>query len=273
MAKASGCLLRWRDRLLLLTNWHVVSGKRWMSASERQRDRGPQVQWLSTQNSYSPDHLKISVWLEHSRHPLRTLALRSDPSPEDELDVPRLAWEPEDFLLRGQDDMPSWDLVCLEVARDLEAQEERLSIMFDRRVRLGYDVAEVGRAYGLAAAHQVFVVGYPSTIGTREQDPPVWTSGSIATDPSKAWDGPRFLIDSRTREGQSGSGVITYEPAGRGLPARQQLVGIYSGRIETSADIGSVWPLEGLLESLCRRSPIVERFPLPESMSGPALLL
>ena len=264
MAKASGCLLRWRDRLLVLTNWHVVTGKRWVSPAERLDEPNKPDVWVSKFEQYSPNYLRVSARIGSYRRLLQTLSLQSDPEPEDDFAFSRNAWEPNDWLFQGWNEMPRWDLVCMELTRNLSAQETRLEEMWGAPVRLGYDLAEVGRDYGLAETNQVFVVGYPSTIGNRPSDPPVWTSGTIATDPSEEWDGPRFLIDSGTRKGQSGSPVITYEPAGGGLPSRQQLIGVYSGRIEEGADIGSVWPLEELIDDLARH-PIVARFATVET--------
>jgi len=70
------------------------------------------------------------------------------------------------------------------------------------------------------------IVGFPFGI-TGGGGLGVWVQGTIATEPSLDFDGmPRFLIDSRTRPGQSGSPVLAYH-AGGALPmqggARQSL--------------------------------------------------
>ena len=81
---------------------------------------------------------------------------------------------------------------------------------------------------------------------------PIWVQGAIATEPSVDWDGlPRFLIDSRTRPGQSGSPVILYREAGLTTNAagehvvipgpHERFVGVYSGRISEQSDLGIVW--------------------------------
>lgn len=82
---------------------------------------------------------------------------------------------------------------------------------------------------------------------------PVWTRGSIATEPNLPVDGlPLMLIDARTRHGQSGSPVILH--SGRtettvftngSLIADGQehaeWLGVYSGRTDNESDLGRVW--------------------------------
>jgi len=70
----------------------------------------------------------------------------------------------------------------------------------------------------------------------------IWVQGAIATEPEVDYDGlPRFLIDSRTRMGQSGSPVTIYKRSGwvtlvdRGPYMVHNpltlLLGIYSSRL------------------------------------------
>ena len=75
---------------------------------------------------------------------------------------------------------------------------------------------------------------------------------------------PAFLIDSKTRQGQSGSPVIYYSESGFdphykdgenigkavwGCPFMRE-VGIYSGRINKDSDLGYVWKWEVIKEIL-----------------------
>jgi hypothetical protein len=80
----------------------------------------------------------------------------------------------------------------------------------------------------------------------------VYTRGFIATEPLIDWNNlPVFLIDSRTRAGQSGSPVIEFQPRGgvshtaQGMSISSRTVehffGVYSGRLNTESDIGVVW--------------------------------
>ncbi|MCD9853729.1 serine protease [Epilithonimonas sp. JDS] len=76
----------------------------------------------------------------------------------------------------------------------------------------------------------------------------IWTSGFIASEPDIDYDGlPQFLIDCRSRKGQSGSPVIAYRSMGFNLHAgnwtglltgpTEKFLGIYSGRISPESDI------------------------------------
>lgn len=102
-------------------------------------------------------------------------------------------------------------------------------------------------------SERVSIVGYP--FGIRVIDSlPVWASGYIASEYDIDYDGlPIFLVDSRTRSGQSGSPVVQVANGNfievdsrefgslsiNGLPCK--LLGIYSGRINKDSDLGFVW--------------------------------
>lgn len=96
---------------------------------------------------------------------------------------------------------------------------------------------------------RVYVLGYPATAKEYSVTMPIWTTGSVANEVNSGRE-ERFLIDSRTREGQSGSPVISYRretyidgngSLGGTLPEEARLLGIYSGRTDKESDIGSVW--------------------------------
>lgn len=104
----------------------------------------------------------------------------------------------------------------------------------------------------------VHIVGFPFGL-TTEHNMAVWTTGFIASEPDSDYGGlPRFLVDARTRPGQSGSPVIIYDAAGSIAlqlggrspvnEARQQLLGVYASRIHKEADIGVVWKVSVLSE-------------------------
>lgn len=124
-----------------------------------------------------------------------------------------------------------------------------------------------GPNVAIAVAQQVSIVGFPfgRTGGGAFG---IWVQGTIATEPAVDFDGlPCFLIDSRTRQGQSGSPVIFYSAGGPittteaaaaifGGPV-EQLLGVYSGRISKESDLGFVWRREvisAILDSAVRGS-------------------
>lgn len=69
---------------------------------------------------------------------------------------------------------------------------------------------------------------------------------------------PCFVIDARTRQGQSGSPVIYYSTSGlqqmaggrtvlsAGGGPTQKLLGVYSGRLNEESDLGMVWRLDAV---------------------------
>ncbi|EJG0241771.1 serine protease, partial [Vibrio parahaemolyticus] len=75
-------------------------------------------------------------------------------------------------------------------------------------------------------------------------------------------DDPVFLIDCRTRQGQSGSPVIAFRTSGyRTIKDNRisaslsgnvawEFLGIYSGRVNAQSDLGRVWHVSALEELL-----------------------
>jgi len=99
---------------------------------------------------------------------------------------------------------------------------------------------------------RIHVVGYPFGI---KENFAIWSTGYIATEFAINYDKkPAFLIDCRTRKGQSGSLVLTKYNIGdiaihkkKYHIAKQesmQYLGIYSGRINNDSDLGIVWKME-----------------------------
>lgn len=102
-------------------------------------------------------------------------------------------------------------------------------------------------------AETVSVIGFPfglSTVGKL----PIWSTGFLAQELSLVTEEkPEFLIDCRSRQGQSGSPVIAYRISnyrvvnGDKITTRVspqiawEFLGIYSGRINPESDLGRVW--------------------------------
>ena len=97
---------------------------------------------------------------------------------------------------------------------------------------------------------ELHVVGYP--YGQIGGPFPIWSKGSIASEPDVDIAGlPVFLIDCRSRPGQSGSPVFAHfragavvEHEGRTFQAKKPMnyfVGVYSGRLRSDSDLGLVW--------------------------------
>ena len=122
----------------------------------------------------------------------------------------------------------------------------------------GYDLSADEQRLAVGVATPLFIVGFPFGI-TGGGSLGVWVQGTVATEPELNWQGvPAFLIDSRTRRGQSGSPVIAFhtggaaamEGGGTAIFAGQveRFVGVYSGRINSESDLGIVWKRSAVLE-------------------------
>lgn len=118
----------------------------------------------------------------------------------------------------------------------------------------------------LFPGEDVFIVGYPYRLTTGPVLP-LWIRGVVASNPVFGYsDGqmayPLWLIDARTRKGQSGAPVMRYRAPGTivfrndGQPGRTQfpdsdLLGVYSGRTSDESDLGFVWPMDEV-DEICR---------------------
>lgn len=102
-------------------------------------------------------------------------------------------------------------------------------------------------------ADTVSVIGFPFGVSAAGKFP-IWATGFLAQDLSLITpENPSFLIDCRTRQGQSGSAVIAYRPGGYRKFADGRMssvisptptwefLGIYSGRVNAESDLGRVW--------------------------------
>jgi len=120
-----------------------------------------------------------------------------------------------------------------------------------------------GATIAVQPAETVSVIGFPFAIATGGRLA-VWATGTVASEPEADYNGlPLFLIDCRTRPGQSGSPVIAVRQGmirltnGKQVPSNgnvSRFLGIYSGRVHKDADIGMVWKaaaIQELIHSVC----------------------
>lgn len=122
---------------------------------------------------------------------------------------------------------------------------------------------DVEERYQPSPMDDVFIIGYPWGLSSGGGVLPIFKRGSIASLPHIPHDRlPRFLIDSRTTSGMSGSPVIakhdgTWSPNGvfddeSIIGTVFNFVGVYSGRLESKSsdgeisDIGIVWTKSAL---------------------------
>jgi len=120
-----------------------------------------------------------------------------------------------------------------------------------------YDLDNPVIDFSINLTETVSIIGYPfgKRIGPGFA---VWSTGFIASEIEIDYDEmPVFLVDRRSRTGQSGSPVYAFRPAGfvkSGEDLKMydapvgKLLGIYSGRINRESDLGMVWKLDCLRE-------------------------
>jgi len=122
-----------------------------------------------------------------------------------------------------------------------------------------YDPWEPQR-FGIQMAGALSIVGFPFGVAYGGSMA-VWVRGFVASESDIDFgDLPRFLIDSRTRPGQSGSPVILYNVGGAVTDLQgntilsggtaEEFVGVYSGRINEESDLGFVWKASVLRETI-----------------------
>ncbi len=209
----------------LITNWHVVSGRSFIDKT------------CVSNTGAIPNHLKIRYRKSEDTDSDELVCVEKNINLYDDNEN-KLWYEHPTF---GSD----VDVVALKI-------EENPSIMSYKEC-FNYE-----SSYSLNVTEQVFVLGFPFGYILKEKENPyaVWTSGTVATDPVlniniNNKEVPAFLIDSKTRQGQSGSPVIYYSQIGWdahyedgfanwGSPFMKE-IGIYSGRINKDSDLGYVW--------------------------------
>lgn len=218
LSTATAFFYRRNESTYLVSNWHVFSG------------RNAQTLEPLDKNCGIPDRLecfalKASNFIERVWHSFPLL---------DDVGDPRWLHHPS---LQNQVDVA---VLPVEIPESL-------------RTFAVNDLAETEMT--LRVSHDVFVLGYPLGI----QDVvglPIWKRASVASEPGTS--APRFLVDTATRQGMSGSPVILRyrgfhksDPTTPAVSAEDwfgegdMFVGVYSGRLlgmsELEAQLGIVW--------------------------------
>jgi hypothetical protein len=205
----------------LLTNWHNVTGK------------NPQTGALLDQKGRVPTHLrifhnyapKLGEWVERVEPLYDANGVR--------------LWKEHPRFPNGQ-----VDAVALPLTELADT------------VVYGHDLWATGGP-AMGASEPVNIIGFPFGL-TSGGYVAIWVRGAIASEPAMDFTGlPCFLVDARTRPGQSGSPVILYATGSYSdedgsfvvqSGAIERLVGIYSGRVNAESDLGFVWKVEALRE-------------------------
>lgn len=241
LATATGTLLAndQQSHCAVITNRHVVTG--------RHQDTGQALD----KDGAVPDRVTIHFFApgdDEWRWKAITLPLYRDDGEPFWIEHPQLG--------------EAADIVALNLnwGRDVEKFPYYLDTAHDR----------VGMI--LRPAEPVSVVGFPFGLTSSDKFP-IWATGFLAQELSLVTaEKPIFLIDCRTRVGQSGSAVLAFRTgsyrkregnrATASLSATEtawEFLGVYSGRVNPESDLGRVWHVSALGELLDAAAADYER--------------
>ncbi len=233
LGSGTGFIVRHENRSYLITNYHIAAG------------RNPRTGQPMHSSGAVPDKLRIT----YMRHP----------KPD------RIEWEPRDEMVLETD--PERALWLQHPVHGRKVDVVAVPLKNTGGVALQpYDLSGSAPKLMFAPSEAVSVIGFPFGISGGGAFG-IWTRGFVASEPDIDWDDfPCFLIDARTRPGQSGSPVIIYSSggaghalAGGGLAFFQgsvtNLLGVYSGRINDQSDLGIVWKVQVVRDILAAQQP------------------
>lgn len=231
LSSATGFVVMYQETPYLITNWHVVAG------------RNPITEEVLSTHGLVPDSLLVRHFM----------------TPVTGGPVASLLWQDYKEALYSDENQPLWlehpthghgvDVVALPLANYSGVQ------------LLPYMTESGSPGVLIQVSEWVSIIGFPFGPAASASIA-IWTKGSIASEPEIDFDGlPCFLIDARTRQGQSGSPVIYYSNGGGAVSRTDgsmamtfgvvsQLLGVYSGRINPESDIGRVWKMRVIEEIL-----------------------
>lgn len=215
LGTATGFVVERKGNQFLVTNWHVVAGRR--------PDNGA----VLSQSGAVPDEVVI---MHNQAGILGTWIPRTEPLYEPDGN-PRWLEHPTHHR--------ALDVVALSLTQ------------LDGVDVYAHDPWGEGPGLAMGVTSALSIIGFPFGI-TGGGGLGIWVQGTVATEPTLDFESmPRFLIDSRTRPGQSGSPVVAYHAGGAAAMKDgstavfsgplEQFVGVYSGRISDESDLGFVW--------------------------------
>jgi hypothetical protein len=223
LAFATGFVVVYQEMHYLITNWHVAAG------------RNPEDGQPMASTAEIPDQLVVvhNVAGEFGKWKYTTEDLYDDDG------GPRWLEHP----VHGR----RVDVVAIPITQTEDVKP------------YPYDPANPGPTITMGPSDPISVIGFPFGI-TGGGAMGIWVQGTLASEPSVDWnDLPCFLIDSRTRSGQSGSPAILYRSGmymtddGSVMANSKpvwRFVGVYSGRIHSQSDLGFIWKVRAIIEIL-----------------------
>jgi Trypsin-like peptidase domain len=220
LASATGFVVESKRGPVLITNRHVVSGR----------------------------HQETDAPLANNGAVPNQLLIAHNGAQQDEKGVDTIRWKRE--LLYANPDRPLW-IEHPRLGRRVDVVALPLTDLVGVKlfpIRLGHGPDPIS----CRPTEMVSVVGFPFG-RTGGASSAIWAAGFIASEMEPDFDGlPAFLVDCRSRPGQSGSPVFAYRTGLAVLESGEivkaspeaalyRFLGVYSGRIHPDSDIGLVW--------------------------------
>ena len=249
LGTATGFYYKYKNRMFLVTNKHVVTGKNTFNG-----------QYISTMGAI-PTALRTVVNFD---------IINNDDSREffevtlvyelyDDLQCQL------DKLWYENDDSAMIDVAVIDVTERYYKSIEKIKEVRQCKECDWYYYNYTGETGTHYVTEDIFVVGFPFGYKSTGYDGwyAIWNNGTIASEYEKELVVPvdsllnenefifadAFLVDAKTREGQSGSPVlamVTEDDA--------KLLGIYSGRTNKDSSLGYVWKIDiinQIVQSVC----------------------
>jgi len=211
IAIGTGFPVKEDDGSYIITNWHNVTGR-----NPENNEPLDKINGLC-----DPDYLKAWFPLKYEMG---------------------IMWGAEKILLRDLDGKQKW----IEHHKGRKIDVVAVPFLPDKPIFY----LDLHKDYKLKIypSKAVSIIGYPKGV-TSGGKFPIWKKGHIASEFKLDYEGkPVFLIDATTRSGMSGSPVILKESGScefeNGAIAQgtfERFLGIYSGRIDNTIEIGMVW--------------------------------
>ena len=222
ISSATGFAVSKGDKHYLITNWHVLSGM------------NPETQQPIRPDGKIPDSITI---LHNVYADLGSWMLVRESLYNSDGDPLWIEHPEEDYKV---------DIVALPLT-----QLEGIRI-------ISIDLSLASADIAVYPAESVSIIGFPYDMSSGAGFA-IWKSGTIASDLDIDYIGrPIFLIDATTRQGMSGSPVISRRFGSAQLASspsvatfygtRDRFLGVYAGRIHEDAEVGYVWKASALLE-------------------------
>ncbi|WP_131816335.1 S1 family peptidase [Mycolicibacterium porcinum] len=253
LATGTGFFYRVDGETFIMTARHNVTG------------RHPETnEFLSKAHSVEPTHLRVRVRRAPTGRGYSTAPGSARfQVPFREYLIPLIddAWKP--IWLEHPEYGPKMDVVAVPYKNPHH----------DEMLVLPWDEQQSADLTKLWVTQDVSIVGYPFGL---ESGPslPLWIRGTIASEPVLQYRHadqylPLFLVDARTRSGQSGSPVLLFQLPGSPLPPENgqfryalgtysRLLGVYTGRISDESDLGFVWHMSEAAKICTRGSESTE---------------